>query len=208
MKKLTVLLSLFLVGCFACSALAEQAEQPAAEGGKTLVAYFSATGNTKRIAEVIAGEAQADVLELIPEDPYTNEDLNWQDSESRASTEYANPQERDVKLVQATVDNWAEYDVVYIGYPIWWQIAAWPVNEFVQTNDFTGKTVIPFCTSGSSGFGESGTLLAEMAGEGNWVEGVRFSSGGGEESILNWMASFDWDAALAGSTNGTAEGNG
>lgn len=198
MKKITVLLSLFLVGCFTCGALAEQAEQPVAEGGKTLVAYFSATGNTKKVAEVIAGETQADLFELVAEDPYTDEDLNWRDRDSRSSTEFANPQDRNVKLVVATVENWDEYDVVYIGYPIWWQIAAWPVNEFVQTNDFTGKTVITFCTSDSLGLGESGALLAEMAETGNWVDGTRFSSSDGEEAVLEWMNSFDLDAALAG----------
>lgn len=191
MKKITVLLSLFLACCFACGALAEQAASPAAEGGKTLVAYFSATGNTKAVAEVIARSTGADLLELIPETPYTDEDLVWQNRESRSSREFANPESRTVKLLQATIENWEEYDVVYVGYPIWWRIAAWPVNEFVQTNDFTDKTVIPFCTSDSLGIGESGTLLAEMAEGGNWLEGVRFSSGDGEDVVLEWMDSFD-----------------
>ena len=89
-----------------------------------------------------------------------------------------------MELVSATVDNWSEYDTVFIGYPIWWGIAAWPVDEFIETNDFTGKTVIPFATSASSGMGQSSELLAEMAGTGDWQEGQRFRSGASEDDIV------------------------
>lgn len=92
-----------------------------------------------------------------------------------------------MELVSATVDNWSEYDTVFIGYPIWWGIAAWPVDEFIETNDFTGKTVIPFATSASSGMGQSGELLAEMAGTGDWQEGQRFRSGASEDDIVAWV---------------------
>ena len=94
-----------------------------------------------------------------------------------------------MELTAYTPDNWADYDVVYLGYPIWWGIAAWPVDGFIEANDFTGKTVIPFCTSASSGLGESGQLLAEMAGTGNWLEGQRFSSSVSQEDIQAWVES-------------------
>ena len=94
---------------------------------------------------------------------------------------------RDIALVADTVDNWDSYDTVFIGYPIWWGIAAWPVDSFIEANDFTGKTVIPFCTSSSSGLGQSGELLAEMAGTGNWQEGHRFSSSVSEADVQEWL---------------------
>ncbi len=103
------------------------------------------------------------------------------------SQEYANEDQRDVELESTTVDNWDSYDTVFIGYPIWWGIAAWPVNGFVENNDFTGKTVIPFCTAASSGIGESGDLLEEMAGTGNWQEGERFGSGSSDADIQEWV---------------------
>ena len=89
------------------------------------------------------------------------------------------------------MDNWADYDVIFLGYPIWWGIAAWPVNGFVEANDFTGKTVIPFCTSSSSGLGESGQLLAELAGTGDWLEGQRFRSGASQADVTAWVESLD-----------------
>ena len=94
---------------------------------------------------------------------------------------------RDVELTQTTPDDWDSYDTVLIGYPIWWGIAAWSVNHFVEDNDFTGKTVIPFCTSASSGLGRSGDLLEEMAGSGNWKDGERFRGGASESDIRSWI---------------------
>lgn len=96
-------------------------------------------------------------------------------------------QRSDVELVTTEVENWDSYDMVFIGYPIWWGIAAWPMNTFVENNDFTGKTVIPFCTSSSSGIGDSGTLLADLAGTGDWQEGMRFRSGVDEADVQEWM---------------------
>lgn len=142
--------------------------------GRTLVVYFSATGNTQTAAETIA-------------DPYTDEDLNWTDESSRVVQEHDNPEARDVALVADTVDNWEAYDTVFLGYPIWWGIAAWPVDTFVAANDFTGKTVIPFCTSSSSGLGESGQLLADLAGTGDWQEGQRFSSSVDQAEVQDWL---------------------
>ena len=156
-------------------------------GGKTLVVYYSASGNTENVSNVIAKTLGADLFELEPVEPYSNDDLNWTNDDSRVTREHENEDERDVELVSATVDNWSEYDTVFIGYPIWWGIAAWPVDEFIETNDFTGKTVIPFATSASSVMGQSGELLAEMAGTGDWQEGQRFRSGASEDDIVAWV---------------------
>ena len=157
--------------------------------GKTLVVYFSATGNTGRVAEVIAETTGGELFELEPVDPYTDEDLNYNDDNSRVSQEYADESLRNVELVADTVDDWQDVERVYIGYPVWWGIAAWPVNTFVEANDFTGKTVIPFCTSASSGLGDSGELLAELAGTGDWQEGMRFRSSVSEEDVVTWVES-------------------
>ena len=165
---------------------------PASTGnGKILVAYFSASGNTEAVANAIADTLDADLFEMVPEAPYTSADLNWTDSSSRVNAEHNDPSKQDVKLAKNTVDNWADYDTVFIGYPIWWGIAAWPVNDFVKNNDFTGKTVIPFCTSTSSGLGQSGTLLEEMANGGNWQEGRRFSERASQSDIAAWANGLD-----------------
>ena len=156
-------------------------------GGKTLIVYYSASGNTEEVANYIASATGGDLFEIVPTEIYTNADLDWTDDDSRVSREHDNEDERDVPLVSDTVDNWNEYDTVFIGYPIWWGIAAWPVDGFIKANDFTGKTVIPFCTSSSSGLGESGELLEEMAGTGEWLEGERFRSGASEETVQSWV---------------------
>lgn len=159
--------------------------------GKTLVVYFSASGNTENAAKYIADKTNGNLFKLEPKDAYTDDDLNWRDENSRVNYEHDNENARNIELVSSTVDNWAEYDTVFIGYPIWWGIAAWPVDTFVKSNDFTGKTVIPFCTSTSSGFGESGKLLEEMAGTGNWLEGERFSERVSESDVTDWVNSLD-----------------
>lgn len=157
------------------------------EDGKILVVYFSATGNTEAVANYIANATGGDLFELEPADPYTDEDLDYNDDNSRVSREYADESLRDVELVSATVDGFEEYSLVCLGYPLWWGGAAWPVNQFVESNDFTGKTVIPFCTSASSGMGDSGQMLEEMSGTGNWLEGQRFSSSVSEEDVRAWI---------------------
>lgn len=155
--------------------------------GKTLVVYYSASGNTEKIAEYIAAETGADTFELIPVNEYSSADLDWTDRNSRVCKEHDDPSLRKIELQSVTVPDWNSYDTVFIGYPIWWQIAAWPTNGFVESNDFTGKTVIPFCTSTSSGFGESGQLLAQAAGTGNWLDGQRFQSRASEDSVRSWV---------------------
>ena len=156
-------------------------------GGSVLVAYFSATGNTEAAAGYIADALGADTFEITPAEPYTSDDLNWSDEDSRVSREHEDPSLQTVELAETTPENWEDYDTVFIGYPIWWGVAAWPVSSFVAANDFTGKTVIPFCTSSSSGLGESGDLLEELAGTGAWLEGQRFRSSVSEADVAEWV---------------------
>ena len=165
----------------------ETASEPASQGGKTLVVYYSASGNTERVAKDIAEAAGADVFVIVPEEVYTDEDLNWRNSDSRVSREHDDESLRNVPLKTTEVPDWDSYNTVFIGYPIWWGIAAWPVDGFVSANDFTGKTVIPFATSSSSGMGSSGSLLAELAGTGDWQEGQRFQSGASTSEVQSWV---------------------
>lgn len=189
MKRLTALLTSLvmafgLAGCNASSTLGD------VDLGNTLVVYFSATGNTEEAANYIAEVTGGDLFEIVPTDPYTSADLNWNDPNSRVSVEHAQKEAGtlpSVSLADATPANWSSYDTVFIGYPIWWFEAAWPVESFVRSNDFTGKTVIPFCTSASSGIGDSGRLLAQMAGTGDWLEGQRFPSNVSESAVQAWL---------------------
>lgn len=156
---------------------------------KILVVYFSAQNHTKSVAEKITKNLNADIFEIVPEDVYTSDDLNWNNSNSRVSKEHDNESLRNVKLKNTKVNNWEEYSTVLIGYPIWWGIAAWPVDTFVKENNFDGKTVIPFCTSASSSLGQSGELLQKEANSGNWKEGHRFSSSASDSDIQKWTDS-------------------
>lgn len=169
------------------TAPAESEPETQPETGKTLVVYYSASGNTERVAKDIAEAAGADLFEIVPTEVYTSEDLNWTNPDSRVSREHDDESLRDVPLTTTEVPDWDSYDTVFVGYPIWWGIAAWPVDTFVKNNDFTGKTVIPFATSSSSGMGQSGSLLADMAGTGEWQEGQRFSSGVSGDDVQSWV---------------------
>ena len=147
---------------------------------------------------MIAEETGADVFVITPVEPYTDEDLNWTNDNSRVVYEHDHPEaQNEVALTEISPENWDNYDTVYIGYPIWWGIAAWPVNQFVTGNDFAGKAVIPFCTSASSGLGQSGTLLAEAAGTGEWLEGARFSYGTEEADVQAWISGLTESIAQA-----------
>ena len=169
------------------TAPAESEPETQPETGKTLVVYYSASGNTERVAKDIAEAAGADLFEIVPTEVYTNDDLDWTNPDSRVSREHDDESLRDVPLTTTEVPDWDSYDTVFIGYPIWWGIAAWPVDTFVKNNDLTGKTVIPFATSSSSGMGQSGSLLADMAGTGEWQEGQRFSSGASSADVQSWV---------------------
>ncbi len=171
----------------ASSEVSSEAVTEDAAGSNVLVVYYSATGNTEEAANYIAQATGGDLFVLEPVEPYTEEDLNYGDENSRVSREHEDESLRDVELVADTVDNWDQYDTVFIGYPIWWGIAAWPVDGFIEANDFTGKTVIPFCTSASSGLGQSGELLADLAGTGDWQEGICFRSSVSEEGVQSWI---------------------
>jgi len=155
------------------TAPAESEPETQPETGKTLVIYYSASGNTARVAKDIAEAAGADLFEIVPTEVYTSEDLNWTNPDSRVSREHDDESLRDVPLTTTEVPDWDSYDTVFIGYPIWW--------------DFTGKTVISFATSSSSGMGQSGSLLADMAGTGEWQEGQRFSSGVSSDDVQSWV---------------------
>ena len=166
---------------------ADNTENTGNGSGKTLVVYYSASGNTERVAKAAAEAAGADLFEIVPVEPYTSEDLNWTNDNSRVSREHNDESLRDVELTSTEVANWDSYDTVLIGYPIWWGIAAWPTDGFVKANDFTGKTVIPFCTAASSGIGQSGKLLADLAGTGDWQEGKRFASSASDQEVASWI---------------------
>ena len=167
----------------------------AAADSNVLVVYYSASGNTETAANYIAQATGGDIFEITPAEPYTSDDLNWTDDNSRVSREHEDESLRDVELTTTEVENWDSYDTVFIGYPIWWYDAAWPVDGFVEANDFTGKTVIPFCTSSSSGLGQSGELLAQLAGTGDWQEGQRFRSSASQEDVNEWVDSLGLSAA-------------
>ena len=193
MKRIMLLstLSLLTLLSAVCSGTRENT---ATEEGKkkVLVVCYSATGSTEKVAGYIADALNADLFPLECVDGYTSSDLNWTDSESRVVKEHNDESLRSVSLVKTTPDKWDEYDTVFIGYPIWWGIAAWPVNSFIRNNDFTGKTVIPFCTSASSGLGNSAELLEKMAGGGRWLEGRRFRSSVSENDVVSWVNGLDY----------------
>lgn len=173
----------------ASDASAETSSEQAAQAGQAsgaLVAFFSAMGNTRDVAEKIANHLGADLFEIEPVEPYTEADLAYNDPDSRTSRERAS-YDPSVELVKTTPDGFDGYDTVFLGYPIWWGNASWAVNGFVSGNDFAGKTVIPFCTSGSSPLGQSGQNLAALAGAGEWLAGERFAAGASESEVAAWV---------------------
>ncbi len=153
-----------------------------------LVVYFSATGNTKAIAESIADGLGADIYEIVPEEPYTDADLDYNDDNSRTTLEMNDSAVRPV--ISGTVENFDQYDTVFLGYPIWWGQAPRILDTFVESYDFTGKTVIPFCTSASSGIDSSADTLESLAGTGNWVDGQRFNGNESVDKVMEWASQF------------------
>ena len=156
--------------------------------GKALVVFYSASGTTEKAAKLVAQAAGADIFEVKCDPPYSPADWDWTDKSSRVCKEYADPKLRKVKLETTVVPHWEEYDTVFVGYPIWWGIAAWPMTTFVGANDFTGKTVIPFATAYSSGLGNSAKLLEREAKGGKWLSGTRFLSNSiSEAGVKSWV---------------------
>lgn len=153
----------------------------------TLIVYYSATGSTEAVADDIADYTGADVFVITPEQPYTEADLDYENADSRVSKEHDDVALRDVKLAQTTPDRWDEYENIILGYPIWWGEAAWPVASFVSSNDFTGKTIFPFCTSASSGIGDSADQLEGLGEAGSWMGGMRFPSGVNSDEVRQWI---------------------
>lgn len=192
-KAFTALMMMFtLAGCSSSiTPSAQPTTKPIDTTNKALIVYFSATSNTERVTNVLADTLQADTFEITPVEPYSSEDIIWTNEDSRVSREHNDESLRDIALTNTSVENWDSYDTVLIGYPIWWGIAAWPMNTFVKNNDFTGKTVIPFCTSASSDLGQSGELLANMAGTGDWQEGHRFQSSVTDTEVVEWVNSLN-----------------
>lgn len=154
-------------------------------GSEVLVAYFSCTGNTKGLAEKTASALDASLYEIVPEQPYTDDDLNYNDSSTRATVEQNDASAR--PAISGNVENMASYDVIILGYPIWWGQAPKILYTFVESYDLSGKTIIPFCTSGSSGVGSSASNLQASAPDANWLDGTRFSSGASDGDIESWL---------------------
>lgn len=154
------------------------------EGNKILVAYFSATNNTEGVAQKLAHGLGADLYEITPAQPYTDEDLNYNNSQSRSSAEMNNPNAR--PAISGSVKNMEQYGTVFIGYPIWWGEAPRIMSTFIESYDFSGKTLVGFCTSGSSGFGNSDSALRSAASGAKWLDGQRFSAGASADDVLAW----------------------
>lgn len=176
-----------MLGFGGCDQEAAPAEVITSNGaGKTLVAYFSASGKTKAVAETAAKALGADLFEIAPQQPYTEADLDYKDETSRSSVEMKDPGSR--PAMKAKVENMEQYDTVLIGYPIWWGEAPHIVYTFVENNDLSGKKVLPFCTSGSSSPGESSENLSKCAApSATWTECERFAPSATAEDIVQWV---------------------
>lgn len=171
----------------------EQTDETAAEPDtgtvdtNILVTYFSATGTTKGVAQTIADTLGADLYEIVPAEPYTEADLNYNDDHSRSTVEMNDPSAR--PAISGSVENMEQYDIVFVGYPIWWYDAPRIMSTFMESYDFSGKTIVPFCTSGGSGIGSSGENLEALTDGARWLSGQRLNSGSSGEEIAEWIES-------------------
>ena len=174
----------------------EPSPEPAPqEGADVLVAYFSATGNTENIAEHLTSILDADLYEIVPEEPYTSEDLDYSNSDCRANQEQNDPTAR--PAISGSVEDLEDYEVVFLGYPIWWGDAPKILSTFLETYDFDGKTIVPFCTSGSSSIGGSVSDLEALTDGATWLEGQRFSGSASQETVSQWVDSLGLDLGQA-----------
>ena len=221
-KAIAILLSLTMIlGLAACGNSASQTEQPSTEDTsveskadtnsaenstdkentdnqdvqdhKVLVAYFSATGTTKGVAEHIANGLNADIYEIVPEDPYTDADLNYNDNNSRTTIEMNDPNAR--PAISGSVENMEQYDIIFVGYPIWWGEAPRIVSTFMESYDFSGKTIVPFCTSGGSGIGSSASNLERLTSGATWLDGRRLNGSDSQDTVMEWVNSLDLNQA-------------
>lgn len=166
------------------------------EENRVLVAYFSATGNTENIALHLRDILDADLYEIVPEEPYTDADLNYSDDSCRANQEQNDPDAR--PAISGTPEHPEDYDVVFLGYPIWWGQAPKVMSTFLESCEFGDAVIVPFCTSGSSGIGSSAENLQSLAPDANWLTGQRFSGSADQEEVASWVESLD----LLSDTNG------
>ena len=153
---------------------------------KALVAYFSASGVTRKLSENLAGAIGADLFEIVPETLYTDDDLNWRDKNSRSSVEMNDRSCR--PAISSKVENMAQYDVVFIGFPVWWYREPSIIDTFAESYDFGGKTIVPFATSGTSGIGESGKNIGELAKDAHVFDGKRFKANASAEELKDWAS--------------------
>ena len=159
------------------------------EGNKVLIAYFSATNNTENIANHLDAILDADLYEITPETPYTSSDLNYNNDSCRANQEQNDASAR--PAISGGVDNMEQYDVIFLGYPIWWGQAPKIISTFLESYDLSGKTIVPFCTSGSSGIGSSATNLHSLASNVTWLDGQRFSGSAARSAVETWVNGLD-----------------
>lgn len=195
MKKITALFITIamLLSLAACGGKDEPEGGSNSEGEngteehRSLVAYFSATGTTKGVAESLAEGIGADIYEIVPEEPYTDDDLDYHDDNSRSTIEMNDPSSR--PEISGSVDHMEQYEVVFIGYPIWWGEAPRIVSTFMESYDFSGKTIVPFCTSGGSGMGSSAANLEKLTSNAKWLSGQRFDGGSTGDEMAEWAGS-------------------
>jgi flavodoxin len=156
--------------------------------GKTLIAYFSASGNTAGLAKNLAKAIGADLYEIVPENPYSSKDLDWEDKNSRSSLEMTDQESR--PAIAGKVNNMGEYDTVFVGFPIWWYVSPRIINTFLEEYDLSGKKIIPFATSGTSGMGKTNELLRRSCEGAELCEGKRFSSKADVKELEEWARKF------------------
>ena len=171
----------------------ENTDNQDAQEHKILVAYFSATGTTKGVAEHIANGLNADIYEIVPEEAYTDADLDYNDNNSRTTIEMNDPDAR--PAISGSVENMEQYDIIFVGYPIWWGEAPRIVSTFMESYDFYGKTIVPFCTSGGSGIGSSASNLERLTSGATWLDGRRLNGSDSQDTVMEWVNSLDLNLA-------------
>ena len=171
----------------------ENTDNQDAQEHKILVAYFSATGTTKGVAEHIANGLNADIYEIVPEEAYTDADLDYNDNNSRTTIEMNDADAR--PAISGSVENMEQYDIIFVGYPIWWGEAPRIVSTFMESYDFSGKTIVPFCTSGGSGIGSSASNLERLTSGATWLDGRRLNGSDSQDTVMEWVDSLDLNLA-------------